>query len=131
VIVIHGTPDAAVHVQVAAEAVTMTWPVLPSAGTARLVGAIVKAHVGGASAPACVTGIDLPATVRVVLRGEVLSFAAIAMATWPAPVPLEGFGTTQGAALAAVHVQDVALVTTFSTALAAAAPTETDAGDTS
>ena len=48
--VIHGTPDAAVHVHVESDAVTGTRPDPPPSGTFWVVAGIEKVHVGAAAA---------------------------------------------------------------------------------
>ena len=59
-IVSHDALLAAVHVQVDAEAPTVTWPDAPAAGAVCDAGATVKVHAGGggSGAPVCDTGIE-------------------------------------------------------------------------
>src|SRR5439155_7422077 len=103
VIVIHAALLAAVHVQVVPDAVMLTLPVAPSAGTAALVAESVYVH---APAPACVTVTVCPAIVSVPVRDAEPVFAAIELLTVPFPVPLApAVIVIHAALLVAVHVQ--------------------------
>jgi hypothetical protein len=92
----------AVHVHVAADAVTVTLPLPPSAGTDCVVGDIENVHGGGGGA-ACDTVKVCPAIAIVPVRGAAVLTSTLKV-TMPLPVPEAPLVTVNHAALAlAVH----------------------------
>src|SRR5690606_24153446 len=87
----HGTFDTAVHVQLAADAVTVTsaWP--PSATMVSRAGTTSSLQGGGAAS--CVTLTGRPATDRVAVRGALPSCLPAWNGTRPSPLPAVGPGS--------------------------------------
>jgi hypothetical protein len=104
VTVSHGAFDAAVHVQVVAEAVTATLPDPAVSGTSWVVGAIVNEH-GGGGAPACDTANVFPAIAIVELRAWKAVFAATLKLTVALPLPVLPAMLIHCALVVAVHPQ--------------------------
>jgi hypothetical protein len=105
---IHASPDAAVHVHVGAEAVTVTWAGPPSAGDVAEVGATVNVQdVGGTGvAAACEIATVRPATLRVPVRLVVAVLLATLYETAPEPTRLVAPPTPiQATPADAVHAQ--------------------------
>jgi len=104
VTVSHGAFDAAVHVQVVAEAVTATFPDPAVSGTSWVVGAIVNEQ-GGGGAPACDTAKVFPAIAIVELRALKAVFTATLKLTVALPLPVLPAMLIHWALVVAVHPQ--------------------------
>src|SRR5690606_22826696 len=103
---IHGTFETAVHVQLVADAVTVTsaWP--PSATTICRAGATSNEHGGGSGVRSCVTENGWPATSTLPVRVADAAFSATATAMSAGPVPDDGpTSVSHGACGVAVHGQ--------------------------
>jgi hypothetical protein len=107
VTVSHGAFDAAVHVQVVAEAVTATLPAPAVSGTSWVVGEIVNEQ-GGGGAPACDTAKVFPAIAIVEVRALNAVFAATLKLTVALPLPVLPAMLIHCALVVAVHAQVVA-----------------------
>jgi hypothetical protein len=97
-----GAFDAAVHVQVGAEAVTATELEPPVSPTSCVAGEIEKVH-GGGGAPCCDTVNVFPATAIVAVRAVVAVLGATVMPTLPLPLPAVPARLIQVALVVAVH----------------------------
>ena len=117
VIVIHGAPLVAVHVQVASDGVTAKLPLAPPVATDCVDGETLNVQDGGgggggggAAAPWLIVNV-CPPIVTVPLRAAPLLAAAL-IVTLPLPVPLAAVVTViHGAFDVAVHAHDAAPVT--------------------
>ena len=104
VTVSHGAFDAAVQVQVVAEAVTATLPAPPVSATSWAVGEMVNEQ-GGGGTPACETAKVFPAIAIVELRALNAVFAATLKLTVALPLPVFPAMLIHCALVVAVHAQ--------------------------
>ena len=119
-IVSHGAFAAAFQLHDAAEAVTLTVVVPPSAPRLALGGAIVNVHGGGGVAD-CVIVTVRPAIVIVPDRSAPL-LAATVNVTVASPLPLVAPSVSHGTLLDAVHAQPACAASTRSVAVPPEAP---------
>jgi len=130
VMVIHGTPAAAVHGHVE-PVVSANDPVEAPAAAVTVDGAIVKVQAGGGGgiAPDCVTPRATPAIVAAPCRAVFDGFAVSVNWTVPGPAPFAPAVTViQSADEAAVHGHDPGIDTATDNDRASG-PTENDAGE--